>query len=123
MPTISGRVGEEIYDKIKQQADAQGISLSDLLRSAVEQVLTESANPALSEEVTVLQKQLSEKDEEIQFLRGELTAIRQEASDAAQRSDTIVLGLTGQLDRANFQIEDLRKTDQRSFWGRLFNRY
>jgi hypothetical protein len=130
MPTISVRVDDETHAKVKYRADLQGVSISDCLRSAVERFITESPKSALSADVSVLQSQLKEaQEDEIGFLRGELTAVRaaaeesaQHAASASERADTIVLSLTQQLDRSTLQLEDLRQTDQRSLWARLFKR-
>lgn len=58
---------------------------------------------------TELRERIAHQDSEIEYLRNEL-------SEARQRSDTIILQLTKQLENKTVALEDMRN---RSFWQRI----
>jgi len=65
---------------------------------------------------------LEEKEKRISTLEQEIADLLERlrvADESHTRSDTIILQLTQQLDRAHLQIEDLR---HRPWWKRLFQR-
>ena len=55
-------------------------------------------------------RQMVRQDEEIEFLRKEL-------SEQGKRHDTIIMQMTQQLDRVHLQLEDLRQC--RTLWQRI----
>jgi len=59
--------------------------------------------------VAHLQDEIERQQSEIEYLRNEL-------SESRQRSDTIILQLTKQVETQTFALEDLRT---RSFWRRI----
>lgn len=77
-----------------------------------------------------LKERIEQQQTEIEFLRNELSEARQiiqqmqEGSESAkERSDTIILQLTQQLDNQTKLIEDLRKDgEKKGFFKRMFRR-
>lgn len=112
MKHISIRVPDELYDKVIAKADEANGSLSNFVRTVVQQACENGHtngsdnHPALE----ILCDQLHTKDAQI----AELTT---EVSESRRRSDTIIAQMTTQLDRANLQLEDSRT--QKSWWQRL----
>lgn len=106
------RVPTEIAEKIKECADSQGLSISDLMRQAIDVVLEnrkQSSHKSASgvsemlEEVRLslktFQEQLQAKDQQISQLH-QLLALSEKA-----------------FERAQLQLEDLRK--RQSVWQRI----
>ncbi len=56
---------------------------------------------------------------EIEYLRERLSEAQQTISDMQERSDTIVLQLTKQLENQTLMLEDTRKESERSLWRRV----
>jgi negative regulator of replication initiation len=148
---IGTRVDDELHDKIRHRADAQGISVSDFLRFAVEQALaSENTADDTPEPVNVLREQLQAETENAQFLRQELTALRQSHSDHLSEKERHIeqlreelaikntqieelhklvamaqstgAELTKQLDRTQLQLQDVQQREQRSFWQKLLGK-
>ena len=63
-----------------------------------------------------LVRQLREKQEDIEYLRSELSQANQTIADMQQRHDTIVMSLTKQLENQTLMLEDMRN---RSLWRRV----
>jgi predicted transcriptional regulator len=107
MPNPSFRVSDEFYEKMRATAEAQNVSMSDLIRTAVEHAIEGNGKPSdtLNESLTaVLREQLQEKDGQIRELH-QLVAMSQKHSDDLMR----------QLDSTNRQLEDHR---ERRWWWR-----
>jgi DNA repair exonuclease SbcCD ATPase subunit len=71
-----------------------------------------------------VQQLLNEKEALVEQLKSEIEHLRQvlaetqrQLEESSSRSDTIILQLTQQLDRAHLQLEDLRQ--RRSVWQRM----
>ncbi len=58
--------------------------------------LSDDNIPTESDVVSILKAQLQEEKEEINYLKGQLEAVRQESEESRKRSDTIILQLTQQ---------------------------
>lgn len=54
---------------------------------------------------------------EVSHLRGTVDRLTAQLTEASKRSDTIILHLSQQLDRAHLQLEDSR--ERRSIWQRM----
>jgi predicted CopG family antitoxin len=143
MPNTSIRIADDIYEHLKQEAAAQGISISDFIRNAIEQALHTVAQPTRSENIDVLQRQLAEREDEVQYLRQELSATRQntevqlttkdeqlqtkdeqisELHKLVAMAQTTANELTQQLKSTSLQLEDLRQKEHRSVWKRLLGK-
>ena len=70
--------------------------------------------PNVPEMISILQKQLFEKDKQIENLQNQITTIE----DARQRSDTIILQLTRQLE----QSQRLLEYHQEPWYRKLFRK-
>jgi excisionase family DNA binding protein len=73
-----------------------------------------------------LVRQLQEKQDEIEYLRAELSQANQTISDMQQRHDMIVMSFTKQLEQQTLLIEDMRgkfvsvpPALKRSLWSRV----
>lgn len=106
MPNPSFRVSDEFYEKMKAAADAQQVSMSDLIRTAVEHAIEGNGKPSdtINESLAyVLREQIQEKDGQIRELHQLLGIAQKNVSEISQ-----------QLDRAHAQIEDHRH--RRGWW-------
>ena len=72
---------------------------------------------------------ISQMQSEIEYLRKENEQLREELSksnqredEARERSDTIILQFTQQLDNQTKLLEDMRNQQQTGFWARLLKR-
>ena len=89
-------------------------------------------SPAIGSQMPAINEQLVQQiQSENKYLRSELTATRQtladiqaelaeasqRAEESSKRSDTIILQMTQQLERANLQIEDF--TRNQTVWQRV----
>jgi hypothetical protein len=70
-----------------------------------------------------LKERIEQQQTEIEYLRQELTEARQitkqmqeDAASSQQRSDTIIMQLTRQLEKQTLMLEDMRN---RSLWHRI----
>lgn len=61
-------------------------------------------------------RQLEAKQDDIEYLRAELSQANQTISEMQQRHDTIIMQLTKQLEQQTLMLEDMR---HRSLWRRL----
>ena len=104
MKQFNVRVGNEIYDKVKQKAKAKGISVSEFVRDIVTKACAEDgeSDSQQHEAVTWLREELQQRNEEI-------TALRTSQGEERQRHDTIVLQMARQLENTQHQLEDLSK--------------
>ncbi len=75
----------------------------------LERLPTDSQGDNQSLLVAHLQEEIERQQAEIEYLRNEL-------SESRQRSDTIILQLTKQLETQTLMLEDMRN---RSFWRRI----
>lgn len=73
--------------------------------------------------IAELKKRVEQQQTEIEYLRKELTEARQitkqmqeDAASSQQRSDTIIMQLTRQLEKQTLMLEDMRN---RSLWHRI----
>jgi uncharacterized FAD-dependent dehydrogenase len=105
---IGTRVDESFYEKIKQHVHSLDVSISDFVRTAVEQTLAGPPTDVKSIEsvISVFREQLSAKDEQIAHLHQLLAMGGKERERLAE-----------QLDRSNLQLEDLRTP--RTAWQRI----
>lgn len=108
---IGLRVSPELHEKIRQYADAQGLSISDFIRASVKRSLNET-HLDNNQMLNILHAQLQEKD--LQLERAQ--KLLEQSDEARARSDTIIMQLT-QLNRAHLQLEDMRK--RRNVWQRI----
>jgi len=113
MKQFNVRVSDEIYDKVKHKAKAQGISVSEFVRDVVINACEEDSEKHQSqrhEAAIWLKEELDKRNEEIH-------AFRSTSSEERQRHDTIVLQMTKQLENVQHQLEDFRKPQPR-WWER-----
>lgn len=73
--------------------------------------------------IAELKERIEQQQTEIEYLRKELTEARQitkqmqeDAASSQQRSDTIIMQLTRQLEKQTLMLEDMRN---RSLWHRI----
>ena len=73
--------------------------------------------------IAELKERIEQQQTEIEYLRQELTEARQitkqmqeDAASSKQRSDTIIMQLTRQLEKQTLMLEDMRN---RSLWHRI----
>ena len=73
--------------------------------------------------IAELKERIEQQQTEIEYLRQELTEARQitkqmqeDAASSQQRSDTIIMQLTRQLEKQTLMLEDMRN---RSLWHRI----
>jgi len=101
-------VGIDESDDDTDTSDAYIHQLLDEKDAMIEQLRSEIEHLRLTS--TETQRQLSEAQRQLSDAQGQL-------DEANARSDTIILQLTQQLDRANLQLEDKRQ--QRTLWQRV----
>ena len=109
MPSPTFRVSDELYDKMKQAAEDKGLTMSNMIRTAVEHFIDDvppESNNVPRESYDALHAELETKNQQISELH-QLLALAQKNADK----------LTDQLAGAHTQLEDLRKP--RSLWSRL----
>ena len=83
----------------------------DIAPSSIKNLVDEppKAEPsAPSPMIEQMNRQIDRQEEEIAFLRAELSKQSDELGEQSKRHDTIVLGMTQQIDRAHLQLEDLQ---------------
>lgn len=93
------------YESIQQASAASGFNVSDFLRKAVEQMLS-NGEPQDNRRITWLEEQI--------------THLQTELSESRKRSDMLIAQLTQQVDRASLQLEDMHQ--RKPFWARVFRR-
>jgi DNA repair exonuclease SbcCD ATPase subunit len=147
MPTASIRFTDSQYAELKQRAESANLSISDFVRHAVEEALADEAVSVFAQDTRVLQQQLQDRDQQIEFLRQQLLTLQQsQASQVAEKAQqlqklhdevetknqqieqlhqlvamaqTTANELTQQLKSSHLQLEDLRDKQHRSVWQRL----
>ncbi len=113
MRQINIRVDDELYENARDKAHELGVSLSDLIRNAVQQVCsndtadTDEQDGGISRTVLeMIQHQLSTKDTHIDKLH----------QQADQLHQLIAMGHK-ERDRLSHQLSDMR--EQKTVWQRL----
>lgn len=108
MKVTTVRMPVELYEKVKEHADSQGFSISDLVRDAVVAKYDnrKQSNQNEIQMYSALLQQIQIKDEQIEHLHQLLAMEKKAASEALER-----------FDRAQLQLEDLRK--KRTVWQRI----
>jgi len=101
---VGYRTSIEMYAKIKEQAKKRDIRISDFLRHAVEQCLTNDRT-VVNQEFDTLKQQIEKKDEQIEHLHQLLAMEKQNMAS-----------ITQQLEKKELLLEDLRN---KSVWSRL----
>ena len=134
MRYIGTRVDSDLHEKIEQYLEEHGLSMSEFMRTSVEQMFTQpqtnskqslaetqtNGGPgihALTEQLQTKDVQLQRKDEQLETLQTELSEARRGSEEAGKRSDMLLAQITSQLDRAQNQLEDFRIRP--SFWQRV----
>ena len=134
MRYIGTRVDTDLHEKIEQYREEYGLSMSEFMRTSVEQVFAqpqtnskhslaetqkngEQGIRALIEQLQIKDSQLQRKDEQLEALQTELSDARRGSEEAGKRSDMLLAQITNQLDRAQNQLEDFRTRP--SFWQRV----
>ena len=97
-----------LYEKLKEHADSQGISISDVVRDAVLTVYDNQgqSNPNEIQMYSALLQQIKIKDEQIEHLHQLLAMEKKTAFEVLEN-----------FNRAQLQLEDLRK--KRKMWQRI----
>ena len=113
MKTISVKVPQEIYDKLKTEADSRELTFSEHVRNRL--IGDDNRHPrndaSLTEVLQTLKNELGIKNQLIDRLQTDL-------SDQSKRHDMIVAQMTTQVDHVYLQLEDLRKSQP--WWKRVF---
>ena len=134
MRYIGTRVDTDLHEKIEQYREEHGLSMSEFMRTSVEQMFAEPQTNgkhsladaqtngeqgihALTEQLQIKDAQLQRKDEQLEALQTELSDARRGSEEAGKRSDMLLAQITNQLDRAQNQLEDFRTRP--SFWQRV----
>ena len=134
MRYIGTRVDNTLHEKIEQYLEGHGLSMSEFMRTSVEQMFAEPQTNgkhsladsqtngdqginALTEQLQTKDAQLQRKDEQLEALQTELSEARRGSEEAAKRSDMLLAQMTQQLDRAHLQLQDLRGC--RTVWQRI----
>lgn len=126
---IGVKVPNELHDKIKEYSDTHSISMSDFIRDAIKSRLNgggQSLNEPLNDVEHRFLEQLKEENERLhKRLEQAMEMMQQMQSDfesSKERSDTIILQLTRQVDSLNEQnqllLED--KRPKQRWYHRLF---
>jgi len=134
MRYIGTRVDTELHEKIEQYLEEHGLSMSEFMRTSVEQMFEQTQTNgkhslagtqtngdqsihALTEQLQIKDAQLQRKDEQLESMQTELSEARRGSEEAGKRSDMLLAQVTSQLDRAQNQLEDFRTRP--SFWQRV----
>lgn len=108
MKVTTVRMPVDLYEKVKEHADSQGISISDVVRDAV--VTVHDKQERLSEKeiqmYSALLQQIQIKDEQIEHLHQLLAMEKKTAFEVLEN-----------FNRAQLQLEDLRQ--KRTLWQRV----
>ena len=117
MRYIGTRVDTDLHEKIEQYCEEHGLSMSELMRTSVEQMFAEPQTNgkhslvdaqtngeqgihALTEQLQIKDSQLQRKDEQLEALQTELSDARRGSEEAGKRSDMLLAQITNHLDRA-----------------------
>lgn len=111
MKVTTVRMPVELYEKVKENAEKQGLSISDAVRDAVVAMYDDQkgANQNEIQMYSAILQQIEVKDEQIEHLHQLLAMEKKAASDALERLE--------RFDRAQLQLEDMRKS--RKMWQRI----
>lgn len=91
--------------------------LSDGRRLVCVQPHDSGQAPDMQTAMTPLKDEIAFLHTELQARNRQIEKMGEELAESRQRSDTIILQVTSQLDRAYLQIEDMRR--RRTVWQRL----
>ena len=108
MKVTTVRMPVELHEKVKEHADSQGLSISDVVRDAVVTAY-DNQEKSDSKEIqmySALLQQIQIKDEQIEHLHQLLAMEKKTASEVLEH-----------FDRAQLQLEDLR--NKRTMWQRI----
>ena len=113
MKTISVKVPQKIYDKLKTEADSRELTVSEYVRHRLigDDNRHTRNDASLTEVLQTLNNELGIKNQLIDRLQTDL-------SDQSKRHDMIVAQMTTQVDHVYLQLEDLRKSQP--WWKRVF---
>ena len=119
LKTLGIRVAPEYYNSVRSYAKSHNLSLSDAIRNALdssmqidstepktEQIMLKEVSTTFQTALVSVEKQLEQKDQQIEQLH-QLLAMKEKSVD-----ETLA-----QLNRANLQLEDLRKPQ--TMWQRM----
>ena len=109
MRTVGVKVTPQIYDQIKSASTTEHISVSAYLRRLIERRFTKDnlGKPEDNVALSALTAQIREKDDQIRELHQLLGMSQKNQAE-----------MTLQLNRANRQIEEMRKRRWWQLWGR-----
>lgn len=138
MKNASVKVSDGLYQQIREYAESVEMSISDVFRRAVEQLMTDEAqsnhavepsNPIVEPAMTALTGQLTEKDKQLSEKDKQLVAkdkqLEEKDTQISELHQLLAIQskttaqLTSQLDVIK-QLEDMRQPA--SWWGRLFRK-
>lgn len=134
---IGTRVDTPLHEKINQYQQAHGVSMSDFMRTAIEQMFAapqtkskhsladmqtngEPGINALTEQLRTKDAQLQRKDKQLEALQTELSEARRGSEEAAKRSDMLLAQMSNQLELTQTQLEGSRARP--SFWQRVMGK-
>jgi len=117
MRHISVRVDDELYQKIKANADKDGVKVANYVRRKLRQNASNNSSSAsnVDESTSALLRQLEAKDEQLSRRDEQIDHFQQ----IVAMSQKNIGALTEQLDDSRQLIEDMRS---RSWWKRIFRR-
>ena len=120
MRHISVRVDDELYQKVKEEADNDGFKVADYVRRKLRQIASNHGLLAagIDESAAALLRQLEAKDNQLSRRDDQIDALTQQNDHLTQLLAVQTknnASLTGRLQA----IEDMR---HRPWWRRLFRR-
>jgi negative regulator of replication initiation len=110
------KVDDELYEKIKQRAESDGISLSDFMRDALMKRTCDSHELSDAPQATAHEDYMQLHERYMSMVE----QLQSDLSEQSKRHDMIVAQMTTQLERSQLQLADLRQ--HRSFWQRLIGK-
>lgn len=128
MPVASTRISQETYDRIQEITALEGITVSDLIRQYLEDIVdkglhNEDAQGNLNNRAFALfQSQLESKDSQIERLHEQIDQLHQLLAMKERSVDALTSQLgtaQDQIGRAQDQLEDMRTKEKRSWWERI----
>ena len=90
---------------------------SEMIEGKLHVIVDDSEINAVSQENH--SELITELRQQNEYLQQELSQALQRENEARERSDTIVLQLTKQLENQTLMLEDTRKESERSLWRRV----
>ena len=128
---IGVKVPVELYETVKEYADAIGVSMSDVIREAIKEKCHKVKQPSneVEQSSNNIQQRFDDLKSEHEYLRQQhetaMATIQQmqaDAESAKERSDTIILQVSQQVNQLTEQnqllLEDLRP--KKRWYHRLF---